>query len=86
VETVKHLLEDVEAGKHWNPGEPSREAVEKLVNERKPNNVTYADWLIIDQLEIGRGEAEGRPRKKFTEVQAMLQALAQHKNALTAGD
>ena len=86
VETVKCLLEDVEAGKTWTPSDPSRAAVEDLVAKRKPDYVTYADWQIIDQLESERGEAEGRPRVKFTDISKMLDALAEHKRSQAIGD
>ena len=86
VETAKHLLEDYEAGKLWSPQTPSREAVENLLKARDVTPVSFVDWQIIDQLEVERGEAEGRPRKKFTEVQGMLDALAEHKRSLMATD
>ena len=50
-----------------------------LLDKRNINYVTYADWQIIDQLEIKRGEAVGRPRVKFTDVSVMLAELAEHK-------
>jgi ferredoxin/flavodoxin---NADP+ reductase len=86
VETVKHLLEDAAEGKHWTPTASNREAVETLLKSRNLNTVTFADWQIIDQLEVEGGTAEGRPRKKFTEVQAMLDALAEQKRSRTAAD
>jgi ferredoxin/flavodoxin---NADP+ reductase len=86
VETAKHLLEDYEAGKLWSPQTPNREAVENLLKARNVHPVTFADWQMIDQLEVELGEAEGRPRKKFTEVQAMLDALAEHKRSLLPTD
>ena len=79
VATVNKLLEDVEAGKLWNPEKPDRDDFEKFLTEKKPDFITYADWQIIDSIEIERGEAEGRPRVKFTEISAMLEALAERK-------
>jgi len=86
VATVKNLLEDVEAGKTWQPATPTRQVFERFIKARKADYVTYADWQIIDQLEIERGEAAGRPRLKFTEVDAMLQALNAHKQGQPSGD
>src|SRR5690606_32859110 len=79
VETVNKLLEDVATGKIWQPANPNRDAVIDLLNERKPTYITYADWQIIDHLEIERGDAIGRPRVKFTDVSVMLAELAEHK-------
>lgn len=85
VETVECLLEDKDAGKLLQPSTPSRESVEALLKERGVNYVTYADWQIIDALEVERGEAVGRPRVKFADVQEMLGALAERKEQV-AGD
>jgi ferredoxin/flavodoxin---NADP+ reductase len=79
VETVNMLLEDMEAGKLLEPAEASRDAVEKLLNERNIRFVTYADWLILDKLELANGEATGRPRVKFTNVAEMLKVLEENK-------
>lgn len=85
VETVERLLEDVTEGKHWTPSKPARSDIETLISSKKSDFVSYADWKIIDQLEVENGEAEGRPRVKFTEVDAMLEALNAYK-ASTAAD
>jgi ferredoxin/flavodoxin---NADP+ reductase len=85
VETVQRLLEDVEAGKHWTP-DSNAAAMLALIKARKPDFVTYQDWLMIDQIEIERGQAQGRPRLKFTDVSEMLSALAEAKRTLAAGD
>ncbi len=79
VETVNLLLEDVAADKVLSPSAPQQEAIEALLKERGIAYVTYADWQILDQLEIEHGEAQGRPRVKFTRVDDMLQALKEHK-------
>lgn len=88
VETVISLLEDVKAGKVFTPSKPDGAAILSLLRERQPDYVTYEDWLLLDQIEQERGKAAGRPRLKFSSVEEMLNALAQHKNATmpTAGD
>jgi ferredoxin--NADP+ reductase len=50
-------------------------AAEQLVRQRKPRLFSYADWLRLDEMEIARGKALGRPRLKFTRVEDMLAAL-----------
>ena len=75
VETVTAMLEDLAQGLVLAPGSPERTAAEALVRDRQPHFFTYADWQMIDQVEIERGQAQGRPRVKFTNVSAMLAAL-----------
>ncbi len=78
-ESVNMLLEDMQAGKVFSPEAPAPEAVEALLRERGVRYVTYDDWRILDQLEVERGKAAGRPRVKFTSVEEMLAALDAHK-------
>ncbi|HYF62855.1 MAG TPA: FAD-dependent oxidoreductase [Herpetosiphonaceae bacterium] len=75
VETVNCMIEDVAAGKTWQPSQPGRDSVEALVRERKPNYVSFADWQKLDAIEQERGAAEGRPRVKFTSIADALAAL-----------
>jgi ferredoxin--NADP+ reductase len=75
LETVKCMIEDAERGVVLNPTYPEPEAAEKRIRERQPSYVTYADWLRLNDLEVARGKAIGRPRVKFTRVEDMLAAL-----------
>lgn len=75
VETVATMLADVAAGAHWEPAEPDAGAVDALVRARQPLAITYADWRRLDELECRNGEACGRPRLKFAEIDQMLAAL-----------
>jgi ferredoxin/flavodoxin---NADP+ reductase len=75
VETVNGMIEDVAAGISFTPARPGVEEAQALVASRQPRYVTYPDWLILDQMEIKRGQALDRPRLKFTSVEEMLQAL-----------
>jgi ferredoxin--NADP+ reductase len=75
VETVQAMLADAEKGQALTPAQPEPDCIEKLVRERQPRFVTYADWLKLDELELERGKAAGRPRVKFTTVDEMLKAL-----------
>jgi ferredoxin/flavodoxin---NADP+ reductase len=74
-ETVAGMLEDVAAGATLVPAEPEADAVERLVRQRQPHYVSYEDWLRLNELEVTRGRAQGRPRVKFTRVDEMLVAL-----------
>jgi ferredoxin--NADP+ reductase len=74
-ETVDHILEDLEADKVPEaPLAGDREATETLLNERKPDHVTFQGWEAIDAAEVARGEPLGRPRVKFCEVDEMIEA------------
>jgi ferredoxin--NADP+ reductase len=75
VETVTGMLEDLAAGRMLNPAQPTAAAAEALVRDRQPEVVTYAGWRTLDDLELKRGQAIGRPRLKFTSVSEMLAAL-----------
>lgn len=74
-ETAECMLADLAVGKTLNPTQPGLDAVADLVQSRKPNFVSYEDWLKLDELELATGEAQGRPRVKFTQVDEMLKAL-----------
>lgn len=86
VETVEMLLTDAREGSTWHPEDPDGDAVVKLLEERRPDFVSFEDWQTLDQLEIERGEAAGRPRLKFSRIKEMLEALAERKYADPAGD
>ena len=74
-ETVAGMLEDAAQNLTLNPEHPDAAAIEALVAKRQPNYFTYADWLLLNEIELARGQAVGRPRIKFTSVEAMLAAL-----------
>jgi ferredoxin--NADP+ reductase len=74
-ETATAMLEDAAAGQMLAPAEPDAAAAERLVTQRQPHYVDYADWLRLNDLEIARGRSRGSPRLKFTRVDEMLAAL-----------
>lgn len=47
----------------------------KIIEERNLRYVTFDDWKIIDNIEVRRGQALGKPREKFTSVEDMLECL-----------
>jgi ferredoxin--NADP+ reductase len=77
LETVTHLLADVESQTLLEPADPSPSAVEDLLAERGVRYVSFEDWQAIDQAEVGRGEPHGRPRVKFVRVEEMLETLGE---------
>ncbi|MEO8197577.1 MAG: NADP oxidoreductase [Thermoanaerobaculia bacterium] len=50
--------------------------IDDLLAARNLRPVQFADWKRLDQLEVERGRATGRPRVKFGRVAEMLAALA----------
>jgi ferredoxin--NADP+ reductase len=74
-ETVAAMLEDAAADRTLTPAEPDPAAAERLLRQRQPHVIDYADWLRLNELEVERGRARGRPRLKFTRVDEMLAAL-----------
>ncbi len=77
LETVTHLLADVESQTLLDPERPEPGAVEELLAERGVRYVSFEDWQAIDQAEVGRGEPHGRPRVKFVRVEEMLDTLGE---------
>jgi len=75
-ETAGHLLEDVRAGKLLGPEQPGREHLVALLQERKPDHVTYAGWQAIDAHECALGEPQGRPRVKLATRSGLLDAAS----------
>jgi ferredoxin/flavodoxin---NADP+ reductase len=73
VETVNMLLED--ADKLPAPEQADPEAIEALIRARKPECVSFHDWLTLDQIEQANGAPASRPRVKFSRVQEMLEAI-----------
>ncbi len=73
-ETVQCMFEDLAQGAVLQPAQPSAAAAAALVRQRKPTFISYEDWLKLNEIEVSRGRAQGRPRVKFTRVEEMLAA------------
>jgi ferredoxin--NADP+ reductase len=72
-ETVDQILADVSA---MDPTpRPGDERVAELLADRGVRAVSYEDWLKLDQAEIERGKAAGKPREKFTRIEEMIAYL-----------
>jgi ferredoxin--NADP+ reductase len=76
-ETVDHLLADFDAGKMLEPADPDPASIEALLQERKPDHVTYEGWEAIDHAEKTKGEPHGRPRVKHTTYDELIEAAKQ---------
>ncbi|HZD11396.1 MAG TPA: NADP oxidoreductase, partial [Candidatus Binatia bacterium] len=74
-ETVEAMMEDLSHGRILEPSHPEVSAAREMVTSKQPGYVSYDDWLKLDELEVERGQEEGRPRVKFVTVEEMLEAL-----------
>lgn len=73
VETAAAMLED---RAHLAPAPLApRTAIDDLLAARGLQPVDFAGWKRLDQLEVERGRAAGRPRVKFGRVEEMRAAL-----------
>ncbi len=74
-QTVQALVADFNAGTLPDPvAGPA--ALASLVAARQPDVVDSAGWRAIDAAEVARGNADDRPRIKFTDVTDMLAVAA----------
>ena len=77
VETVHRMLETflkekMESGKNvWN------QDIVSLLEKRKVEFVSFADWKLLDAHEIEAGQKQGRPRVKLTSIAEMLEIFGQ---------
>lgn len=72
-ETVAHLLEDVA---QLTPAlTPDTAILQQLLKERGVRVVSFEDWQKIDTAEIANGQAKGKPREKFVDLESMLGVL-----------
>ncbi len=72
-ETAAAMLEDLPATTPASDARP--EAIDRLLADRGVRRVDFAAWRRLDQIEVERGRAQGRPRVKLGRVDEMLVAL-----------
>ena len=81
-ETVDRLFEDLEADRVPEAElAADRGSIEALLNERKPDHVTFEGWQAIDAAEVEAGKPHGRPRVKFCRTEEMVEASKAAKTA-----
>ena len=77
VETVHRLLETFLAEK-IEPGQNvDLPDIVTLLESRKVEYVSFADWKLLDAYETEAGQAQGRPRLKLTSITEMLEIIRQ---------
>ena len=80
VETVHRMLgtflnEKMEAGKNY-----ANSDIVPLLEKRKVEYVSFADWKLLDAHETDAGQKHGRPRVKLTSLAEMLSVIRQENN------
>ncbi len=87
VATVNAMLADAKEGMVNEPEQPARAAVEAFIESRQPDVVSFDDWKLLDQEEVARGTAVGRPRIKFSRIADMIGFIKSKKGVPTpSGD
>ena len=84
-ETITQLAKDMAYHQHLCPSAPSREAPVDILRARGVRFITFEEWKKLDQMEIERGKAIGRPRLKFTRIEEMIEAL-ERSTSMAAAD
>lgn len=73
-DTARSLVEDMDAGiVDVSAAKPGSQSINALLELRGVKPVTFSDWEKIDNMEMKRGEADGKPREKLLTVEEMLQ-------------
>ena len=75
VATVDAMLEDLPMIPAIDDALRSPDAVLELLDRHEVDYVTFDQWKVLDEHEIGRGEAEGRPRVKVPRVEDMMRVI-----------
>lgn len=79
-ETVRQIAADLEAGQVNSPRKQDDPL--GLIASTCPGYTSWAGWSRIDDFELGRGRAQGRPRIKITDLDR-LHAIARHGESIT---
>jgi ferredoxin--NADP+ reductase len=74
-ETAEAVLGDAAAGRLPSPEAAEAEAIERLLRQRRPDLVTWPDWLRLNAAETARGKAAGRPRVKAVDGEEIRRLL-----------
>ncbi|PQM50346.1 4Fe-4S dicluster domain-containing protein [Mycolicibacter virginiensis] len=77
LKTIQTLAADYNADLLTEPIAGPR-AVARMVHAQQPDVIDAAGWKAIDRAEVARGEAQDRPRVKFTRVPDMLDEVKDH--------
>ena len=72
----QNIVEDIATASDSKVGvEEGYSSVGRLFAQRGVRPVTFEDWERIDAEEKSKGQIEGKPRAKFTDVNEMVDVL-----------
>jgi len=75
VGTVSALIEDI-SKLDSTQSKSGREKIYTILDSRDVQYINYQQWKMIDQVEVERGEAKGKPREKITSIEEMLSLIS----------
>ncbi|MCD7101682.1 FAD-dependent oxidoreductase [Pseudoclavibacter sp. 13-3] len=84
LETITNLIDDVHAGRIWQPTVAAEETIPELLGDRGVDFTTLEGWHNLDAAERALGEAVDRERVKIVSRQGMLDASRAAKGADSA--
>ncbi|KAK9880340.1 hypothetical protein WA026_010225 [Henosepilachna vigintioctopunctata] len=73
---AESVLKDIEKDSIANESRPGYRYVEKILNKRNVQIVTWKDWMNINSYEIQEGLKRGKPREKVVDIAKMLKMVA----------
>ena len=53
------------------------ESAEAMLRAKQPDCVSFADWRVLDRLELDNGKKAGKAREKITSIREMLAGQAE---------
>ena len=71
----QNIVDDIAADGGAAQPKEGFSTVERLFEERGVRSVSFEDWEKIDETEKSKGQVEGKPREKFTDVNEMVDVL-----------
>lgn len=86
IETANMLLNDLEQLPPLAEEKSAPNAIVALLDARRIEYVSFADWQVLDAIEIANGQAVNRPRLKISEIPAMLAAIKAGKGETVSAD
>jgi ferredoxin--NADP+ reductase len=72
---AEKMVEDVPLLNSARRLEKSRAAVDALLASRRVRVATFADWTLLDSMEIASGQTRDKVREKFSRVDEMLEQI-----------
>ena len=72
VETANAMMEDKADGKAFTPDKLGDEAITDILQAKGVRYLDFPGWQKVDEVELERGKAAGRPRLKICDAEEML--------------